>query len=103
MENKSKRKRAYEKDILDNWGPQREKGKKNFIVKFGILTWGTSTFLLYWLLLTLINWLTKSNTPFVLTQMLISYALFLVFGVAYGLILWQRNEKIYLKKFPYKK
>lgn len=100
---KSKRNIAYEKDVIENWGNQREKGKKSFIVKFGILTWGLSTFLLYWLLLTFINWITKSNTPFALGQMILSMIIFLVFGIVYGHILWVRNEKIYLKKYPYKK
>ncbi len=98
---REERKKEYEKNVLENWHTRREGGKWAFVFKFGVLTWGGVTFVLYWLLLSLLNWLTKAPTDGLIYQLITSVAIFIIFGVVYGIVLWTRNEKIYLKKFPY--
>lgn len=100
---KEKRNQAYEKSIHENWHVQHKKGKWAFVLRFGILTWGVTTFVVYWLLLTVLNWIAKVDQPLISIQTGISFLIFMVFGVGYGLFIWRRNERIYLKKFPYGK
>lgn len=90
-------------DVLDNWKANREMGKKKYIIKFGVVTWGISTFVIYWILMFVLNAVTKSQGNFTIYQVIISLIFFAIFGAIYGNILWKRNEKIYKEKHPYAK
>lgn len=101
MTKREMRQQEYEQNIFENWQSKRESGKKGFILKFGVLTWGLSTFGMYWLLVFIMEKITGNSQAFNLIQLLYTLFFFAVFGAGYGLFLWNRNEKIFKKKFPY--
>lgn len=100
---KEERRKAYEKEIYQNWHNQRVKGKKSFVWRYGVLNWAGTTFALYWIIVMIIGWISKNPQPFVWAQFIVTFLMFLGFGIGYGHILWNRNEKIYLKRYPTKK
>lgn len=100
---KEQRKRDNEQLIYDSWHNSRALGKNKFALKFGIITWGLPTFIFYSVLMIVLNAIFKSPFPYDLYQAAISLFFFVFFGTIYGLVIWRRNEKIFLKKFPYGK
>lgn len=100
---KTDRKKEYEKDIHQNWHNQRKNGKKSFVIRFGILTWAGTSFMLYWVIVLLLGWITNNKQPYMMLQFFVTFILFILLGTLYGHLLWNRNEKIYLKKYPDKK
>jgi uncharacterized membrane protein YidH (DUF202 family) len=95
------RQQEYEQNIFDNWHTKRDAGKKNFIIKFGVLSWGLSTFGVYWILVFFMEKFTGNDQLLNLGQLLYTLIFFAAFGAVYGWMLWNRNEKIFKKKFPY--
>lgn len=101
MRKKSERQKEYETDIFNNWQVKRDRGKRHFIVRFGIFTWGVSTFAVYWVLILIFGKITGDMNLVNWGQMLFTLLFFAAFGAIYGALLWKRNEKIFKKKFPY--
>ncbi|MDK2866067.1 MAG: hypothetical protein PWP51_2045 [Clostridiales bacterium] len=97
------KKQAQKDVILKTWPEQRKLGRTKYIIKFGVLNWGVSTFAIYWLLMTGINAVTKTNMAITPFQVVFSFTFFLLFGLAFSTTTWFRNEKIYREKYPYKK
>ncbi len=103
---KLERKASYEREIHNHWHTRREKGKWHFIWRFGVFTWGVTTFCFYWIFLWILIKLTGVSIPmYVATfiQAIFYLSIFMIFGIFYGLYLWNKNEKIYLDKYPYGK
>ncbi len=92
-----------EKLIYETWPQSREQGKLKFTFRFGALTWGFPTFLIYSAIMIILNFFIKESVKYNIYQALFSLFFFVLFGMVYGLFLWNKNEKIYLKKFPYGK
>lgn len=101
--NKEQRKSDNEKMIYDSWPNSRALGKNKFALRFGIITWGLPTFVFYSVLMIVLNAIFKSPFPYDIYQAAISLFFFVFFGTIYGLVIWRRNEKIFLAKFPYGK
>ncbi|GAB6109150.1 hypothetical protein [Fusibacter bizertensis] len=100
---KKDREAENEKLIYDTWPQSREQGKLKFTFKFGALTWGFPTFLIYSAIMIILNFFIKESVKYNIPQALFSLFFFVIFGMVYGLFLWNKNEKIYLKKYPYGK
>lgn len=100
---KQTRKDKYNQMVYDNWQANRELGKRKFIIKFGVFSWGIGTYVIYWILMMVLNAVTKANAQFGLYQFAFTLVFFIIFGLIYGTILWYRNEKIFNAKFPYGK
>ena len=101
---KEQRRREYEKEIYENWQSKRENGKWDFIWRFGVFSWGVTTFAFYWVIMFILGKLTNMGLGFnlqTLIQILFSLVTFVVFGIFYGLFLWKKNENIFTKKYPY--
>lgn len=98
---KLEREQEYEKMIHENWKANRDQGKWKFVFKFGVLSWGGFTYVLYWAIVLLLNLVLQTKTPVSLVVVVFSAIGFLVAGAVYGIILWNRNEKIFLKRYPY--
>ncbi len=98
---KQTRKDKYNQMVYENWQSNREMGKLKFVFKFGVLSWGIGTYVIYWLLMFILNAITKANAEFNLFQFVFTLIFFIVFGLIYGVILWHRNEKIFKTKYPY--
>ena len=98
-----KEKRQAENDqlVYDSWQQSRELGKMKFALRFGAYTWGFPTFLVYSVLMMLLNVIIKSSVKYDLYQAVFSLFFFIVFGTLYGLFIWRRNERIFTKKYPY--
>jgi hypothetical protein len=91
------------KAILKTWPDQREMGKKKYIFKFGFLNWGVSTFAIYSIFMMLLNNFTNIGQEYTLYQAVYSFLFFLIFGLFYSNATWNKNEKMFKEKFPYKK
>jgi hypothetical protein len=102
--NRTQSKKQSQKElVMQKWPEQRKLGRGKYILKFGVLNWGVSTFAIYWLLMMGINAITKNGMAISTYQVAFSFVFFLLFGLAYSTTTWFRNEKIYREKFPYKK
>ncbi|MBF4691847.1 YrzE family protein [Fusibacter ferrireducens] len=95
------RKDRYNQMVYENWPANRALGKRKFVFKFGALSWGLGTYVIYWIMMMILNLITKSNAAFNLYQFIFTLLLFIVVGSIYGIILWHRNEKIFKTKYPY--
>lgn len=100
---KAERDAAYAQMIYDNWQSNRDKGKLNFILKFGVVSWGFFTYVVYWGIMLLLNILFKAAAPITVPMLVFTGVGFVLAGVVYGHVLWNRNEKIFLKRYPYGK
>lgn len=98
---KAEKQAEYNQMVYDNWQVNRAKGRMNFVIKFGVISWGFFTFVVYWAIMLLLNGLLKMGAPATPQLLLITGVGFVVAGIVYGNVLWHRNEKIFLKRFPY--
>lgn len=89
--------------ILEKWPDQRKVGKRNYILKFGIVNWGISTFAIYWILMTVTSYLTDQPQVTSPTQLGVSLLFFIAFGILGSSFVWYRNETFYKERNPYKK
>ncbi len=103
MAKETNRKKKYNEMVYENWQANRDLGKRKFVIRFGVFSWGIGTFVIYWILMMILNAVTKANAQFTIYQFLMTLAFFMIFGVIYGIILWHRNEKIFNTKYPYGK
>ncbi|MBE0450687.1 MAG: hypothetical protein IBX70_07560 [Clostridia bacterium] len=101
MTKREQRRQDYENQIFENWQIKRDEGKWHFILRFGLLTWGASTFALYWVIMMILGKIGGLGNLFTWFQAIYSFVFFILFGILYGLVLWNRNEKIFKKKYPY--
>lgn len=92
-----------EKLIYDTWPQSRENGKLKFVLRFGAITWGLPTFLIYSAIMIVLNFFVKESVKYDFVQAVIAILFFIIFGTIYGHFIWNKNEKIYRKKFPYGK
>lgn len=98
---KAERDAEYAQMVYDSWQTSRDRGKFQFILKFGIVSWGVFTFVIYWAIMLILNSLFKMGAPVTLQLLVLTALGFMVAGVVYGHVLWNRNEKIFLKRYPY--
>ncbi|MDH8676546.1 hypothetical protein QE109_00235 [Fusibacter bizertensis] len=92
-----------DKLVYDTWPQTREQGKLKFTFRFGALTWGFPTFLIYSAIMIILNFFIKESVKYNIMQAAFSLFFFILFGMIYGLFLWKKNEKVFLKKYPYGK
>ena len=105
-EKKAKRKAIElenEKAIIDNWQKSSDQGKYKYAIRFGAFTWGFPTFLIYSAIMIVFNFFIKDGVKYDLFQAFFALFFFFIFGTVYGMVLWNKNEKLYRKKFPYGK
>ncbi|MED0685576.1 hypothetical protein [Anoxybacillus ayderensis] len=79
---------------MRNWEEVRAKGKVNYIIKYGVIGWGMITGLAVGIF-TEINALFEQEYSRFLTSLSISLAVFSVFGILFGQIMWYFGEKKY--------
>ncbi|HAS73916.1 MAG TPA: hypothetical protein DCS67_07205 [Clostridiales bacterium UBA8960] len=98
---KIERQKANEQLVYNSWQQSREIGKMKFALRFGAYTWGLPTFLVYSVIMMMLNFIIKTSVKYDLFQAIFSLFFFVLFGTFYGLFIWNRNEKIFVKKYPY--
>lgn len=92
-----------ERAITEGWADNSNMGKNKYALRFGLLTWGLPTFVLYSVIMLILNLFVKSGMKYDLIQASFALVFFCVFGIFYGRSLWKKNEKIYRNKYPYGK
>ena len=80
------------KKKFEKWEKIREKGKWDYIIKYGVLVWGIGTAIAYSIIMHQIN----KGTSFLVTLGL-SLVLFPLGGIAWGYFMWCYMEKAYQK------
>ncbi len=103
LEQKRKRQKETERQIFDTWQGSSELGRMKYAMKFGFYTWGIPTFTIYSLIMLVLNALVKTTVRYDLYQAGFALFFFVIFGIGYGMVIWNRNEKIFRSKFPYGK
>lgn len=98
---KKQRALENEKMVYENWQFNHEMGRFKYAFRFGAFTWGIPTFFVYTVIMLVMNFFLKESYKYDLYQAVIAFIFFILFGIAYGMVLWNRNEKIFLKKYPY--
>jgi hypothetical protein len=100
---KSRRQSETERYVFENWPGLRSMGKGKYIIRHGFLTWGVSTFTVYWILVAIMNRVSEVKTPLTVLNFAFTFFMFAIFGMVYGELIWRRNERIYKRKYPYVK
>ena len=83
----------------ERWSQTRELGKQRFILRFGVLQWGITTGVCFWLLRT---WREIGSGGYVeqlssnLGGLVSGVLIFSVVGALFGLITWNNLEKQFL-------
>lgn len=81
---------------IKRWEAIRQKGKWHFVLLDGIVKWGFSTAILSSLLTYLITPLFNNHTvSFSPTNLLLSFVIFSIMGILFGLSLWWLAESRY--------
>ncbi|QYR19613.1 hypothetical protein KZ483_17105 [Paenibacillus sp. sptzw28] len=79
------------------WEKLRAKGKKNFIIFNGVISWGVPTAILYTFLMSFMeNYSLRFNRDF-FEMLILSIVLFPFGGIFFGLWVWSWTEKQYRK------
>ncbi|GEL76478.1 hypothetical protein [Tenuibacillus multivorans] len=87
-------------DKKAKWEQIQAKGKKNYVMKYGVLGWGLSTGILYFFILNLLTYGMTFSSYFSegwLLDFLIGIVIFMFAGVPFGLITWKMNNRNYQK------
>lgn len=75
---------------LEKWEKFRKNGRKNYVIKIGVLSWGVSTAILWSVIMHIMHpqelWYVRP---------LIALVLFPIGGIFFGLWTWKINEKKY--------
>ena len=74
---------------FEKWEKLREKGKWNYILKYGVMMWGVGTAVLFSLI---ISFVIERETSFFLI-LPISLVLFPLGGIAWGAFMWSFIER----------
>ena len=78
---------------FEKWEKLREKGKWNYILKYGVMIWGVGTAVFFSLI---ISFVMERETSFFLI-LLISLILFPLGGIAWGAFMWSFIERSYAR------
>lgn len=104
---RSEKKALKEKELKDsiykNWGAISKAGKRKYILKFGTLSWAFPTFIIYSIFMFIVTRFMPSAYKYDTPQLLFALIAFMIGGMIYGNLMFNRNERIYRKKYPYKK
>lgn len=78
------------------WAKTREKGIFNFILKFGVILWGLSNAVIYFLISQL-----RLNKPWGNWQLdlLKIIPVYMLCGIIIGLVMWGQNERLFKKTY----
>lgn len=83
-----------------NWRSVRKKGKLKFIIINGFLSWGLISAIIYFVMF----WIAEGFTEgLFLYEVIIPLLMLGLMSSLLGYFTWQRNEKRFIKKFPYEK
>jgi len=83
------------KNNFTKWALIREKGRKSYVIKYGVIGWGVSTAILFILLFALLQNEHYSLSKF-LTILIPSLIVFPLGGVFWGLYMWNYLEAKYV-------
>ncbi|MDO4800284.1 MAG: hypothetical protein Q4A52_07215 [Bacillota bacterium] len=100
---REQRLKEQEELIYRNWGPISRQGRLSYAIKQATYRWALPTYAIYSVLM---YFLSRFNAPgmypYGWSQALIALVIFMVCGFFFGMYLFNRNERIYRKRFPYK-
>ncbi|OEF97424.1 hypothetical protein [Desulfuribacillus alkaliarsenatis] len=81
-----------------DWSKVREQGKWTYIRKYGVIGWGIQTFIIFYILLNLIehglDYTEYFSGPWI-TEISIYLLVFMLGGAAWGYWMWSSNERKY--------
>lgn len=87
---------------FEKWRKVREKGRRNYIIYYGVLGWGLTTGILFFILGQLLKHGLHISGYFTedwLLTLTISLVCFLFGGILFGYITWGLNESSYHDKY----
>lgn len=75
---------------MKDWHELRKQGKTAYVIRHGVLLWGLSTAVIWWLAM---HYFQPRDPAW--TRLLVAVTVFPVGGYFVGLMSWRRNEKKY--------
>ncbi|WP_113927105.1 hypothetical protein [Bacillus sp. P14.5] len=87
---------------ITKWKKVREKGKKHYILYYGIFGWGISTGVLFFLLGQAYEYKLNFSEYFSgdwMVTLIISLVSFMLGGILFGIYSWGANENYYHDKY----
>ncbi|MBN1796024.1 MAG: hypothetical protein JW804_05065 [Sedimentisphaerales bacterium] len=82
---------------FEKWAKIKEKGKADYIIKYGVLGWGVTTAILFSIVFSTIVSRMNKETSFLLTLLGLSLLVFPLGGIAWGYFMWNYMGKAYQK------
>ncbi|MFZ5353505.1 MAG: hypothetical protein ACOZCL_12405 [Bacillota bacterium] len=86
---------------FNEWTRMREKGKLRFILKYGVLCWGTLTGILTGLLSNITDYgftISFLSTAVFWVEIIGRIIFFQIGGILFGLVMWHTNESGWKKE-----
>jgi len=74
----------------ERWGRIRKNGRKNYIIKYGVILWGIPTGIIWFLGM---HFLQTTNPWYI--QLIIALIIFPLSGIILGSVTWSAGEKKY--------
>ncbi len=101
-EKRRARMEQYKNAVYKEWGKISAQGKKKYVLIKATYGWALQVFLVY---IAMMYVLSRFNDAFIFDwfTVLFSAVIFVLFGAWQGSMEFDRNERIYREKFPYKK
>lgn len=92
----------YKKAVYREWGAISAQGKKKYVLIKATYGWALQIFLIY---IAMMYVLSRFSEAFVLDwfAVIFSAVIFVMFGALQGSMEFDRNERIYREKYPYKR
>jgi len=90
------------KNRFKKWEKVREKGRKHYIIYYGVLGWGLSTGILFFILGEILDHGLNISEYFTgdwISSLVIGVASFLLGGILFGYFMWGVNENYYHDKY----
>ncbi|QSO47369.1 hypothetical protein [Alicyclobacillus mengziensis] len=81
------------KKQMERWEKVRARGKKRFILRYGVFGWGLSSGILFGILMMLEG--SENITP---VNWILNILLFMIFGYVWGLLMWSWTERKYQRE-----
>lgn len=91
----------YKKAVYREWGTFSAQGKGRYVLKKATYGWALQVFVIYCALMYTFAFF-SDYIIFDLYSVVVALVVFVVFGAVQGSMEFDRNERIYREKYPYK-
>lgn len=99
---RQQREQELKQHIYKTWGPISTAGRQRYALKQATYGWALQVLAVYSILMIILS-MFNNNFVFDWITFFSALVIFSLFGYIQGIIEFNRNEKLYREKYPYKK